>query len=480
MSGGAGNDLLVGVDSELDRLNGGAGNDTLTGGTNGDDFVFDQTAGAADADVITDFGSGGTGLDALHLDARVMPALGTTGQFAPNDARFYAAAGATGGNDADDRVIYDISTGKLYYDADGNGSGIGQLIATVQGAPVAATNIFVDNGTASSGQNIQGTTGNDSLTGSDGNDTIDGGAGNDTMNGGAGNDTYVVDSAGDVLIDSSGIDTVMTSVNWNLGLDFENLTMTGTADLQGQGNNLDNFAIGNSGNNYFNMRAGSDTIQAGAGNDTIDMSRGGTASYGNDSVDGGPGIDTVDFAGYASSGLIADLGAGTVTGGGDGGVGSATLVSIERFVGGGFNDRITGSSVANYLNGAEGDDTLNGLAGVDTLTGSVGADSFVFNQAPGAADADQIADFASGVDKIRLDGSVMPALGPSGNFTATDGRFYAAPGAIAGHDVDDRVVYDTSTANLYYDPDGSGPAAAQLVATLSGAPSLTATDITVI
>ena len=63
---------------------------------------------------------------------------------AVGDGRFWAAAGATSGHDANDRVVYNISTGNLYYDADGSGSGAAQLIATVQGAPaVAATDIMV-------------------------------------------------------------------------------------------------------------------------------------------------------------------------------------------------------------------------------------------------------------------------------------------------------------------------------------------------
>jgi len=60
------------------------------------------------------------------------------------DARFRAAAGAPGGADATDRVIYNTSTGQLYYDADGSGAGAAQLLATLQGAPgVSATDISV-------------------------------------------------------------------------------------------------------------------------------------------------------------------------------------------------------------------------------------------------------------------------------------------------------------------------------------------------
>jgi len=48
-------------------------------------------------------------------------------------------------------------------------------------------------------------------------------------------------------------------------------------------------------------------------------------------------------------------------------------------------------------------------------------------------------------------------VGASGNFAANDARFYAAAGASSGHDASDRIVYDTLTGRLYYDPDGHWP-----------------------
>jgi len=425
-----------------------------------------------------------------------MPALGASGNFSAGDARFAENSSGTA-QDASDRVVYNTTTGQLWYDADGNAAGAALLIATLQGAPaLAAPDIEVVNG-STQGQTITGTPGNDTLVGTGGDDTIDGLGGADTMDGRLGNDTYHV-TTGDVLVDSGGIDTVVTPINWTLGLDFENLTMTGTASLSAQGNNSDNAVVGNSGSNYFNLRAGDDTLQAGAGNDVIDMSRGGTASYGDDFVDGGADFDRIDFDGYASSGIVADFGSGLITGGGDGGAGTVSFTNIERIIGGAFADSITGDGAGDTLDGRGGDDSLVGQGGDDTLRGGngndwleggtgndwmnagAGADSFVFREAPGPGNADTMDDFASGSDTIALDNAAMTALGADGDFVSGDARFRAAAGATGGADANDRVIYNTSTGQLYYDADGSGAGAAQLLATLQGAPGVSATDISVI
>lgn len=363
-------------------------------------------------------------------------------------------------------VVFDTSTGNLYYDADGVGGGAARQISHLSG-PLVATDIAIVNGSAPTGNTVNGTAGND---------TLSGGAGDDTLNG------FV--TPGDVMADAGGIDTVVTDGNWDLGAAFENLTVVGSANTGHQGNNLDNTFVGNSGNNYFNPRAGNDTILAGAGNDSIDMSTGGTSTPGNKYVDGGAGFDTVDFHGYARSGVTVFLqsgdGTGGATGGGDGGAGQSTLVSIERVFGGAFNDSFQGSTGNESFAGMGGNDRLDGDRGNDTLSGGAGADSFVFSQTPGAANADSVTDFASGSDRLLLENFVMPALGATGNFAAGDVRFFAGAGANAGHDADDRVVYNTSTGQLYYDDDGSGAHAAQLVATLQAGAVVAATDISVI
>jgi Ca2+-binding RTX toxin-like protein len=139
---------------------------------------------------------------------------------------------------------------------------------------------------------------------------------------------------------------------------------------------------------------------------------------------------------------------------------------------------MTGNSGKNYMEGRAGADTLAGGAGNDTLVGGTEGDFFVFGES-GAANADSITDFVSGTDHIAFDDAGFAAIGAAGGFAAGDARFFAGAGATSGHDATDRVVYDTTTGNLYYDADGNGGGAAQLVATLTGHPAVAATDLTV-
>ena len=91
------------------------------------------------------------------------------------------------------------------------------------------------------------------------------------MAGGAGNDTYVVDAAGDVVteaararapIPSRAASAIRSAAN------VENLTLTGTGNINATGNTLNNALTGNAGNNILDGGAGDDTMIGGAGNDT--------------------------------------------------------------------------------------------------------------------------------------------------------------------------------------------------------------------
>ncbi len=125
LTGGAGNDTLQGGEgydslaggSGDDVLIGGAGRDQLTGGAGADVFVFNSAlVVGANVDTLTDF-SGGD--DTLRLDADVFGAF--TAGVAVTAAQYLAAPGATAAADALQRLVFDTSSGSLYYDADGAG-----------------------------------------------------------------------------------------------------------------------------------------------------------------------------------------------------------------------------------------------------------------------------------------------------------------------------------------------------------------------
>lgn len=138
LDGGRGRDSVDGGSGD-DLVNGGRGTDVLTGGTGDDAFVFDSRLSSSNVDTITDFD---TDDDTIVLSTWVfkelIPALGGL-----SDDQFHAAAGATGGADEFDRIIYDTTTGSLYYDADGSGSKDAVRFAVVDGSPTLTTEDFV-------------------------------------------------------------------------------------------------------------------------------------------------------------------------------------------------------------------------------------------------------------------------------------------------------------------------------------------------
>jgi serralysin len=127
MFGYAGNDKLNGGDGD-DILIGGEGIDMLTGGSGADAFVFDNfsSSGASAADKITDFKvSEG---DKFSFDTSIFTSL--AGGIAAGNVVIAAKVKAS---EADDFILM-TTKGKLYYDADGSGSGAAVLIAGVKGS----------------------------------------------------------------------------------------------------------------------------------------------------------------------------------------------------------------------------------------------------------------------------------------------------------------------------------------------------------
>lgn len=111
-----------------DTLTGLGGNDTLTGGTGADKFVFKEL-GAANADRITDFQHG---FDKIACDDALFTRLVPTATGGLKAGNFHSGSAA---QDANDYVVYNPATGKLYYDADGSGAQSMKLVATLIGSP---------------------------------------------------------------------------------------------------------------------------------------------------------------------------------------------------------------------------------------------------------------------------------------------------------------------------------------------------------
>ncbi len=95
-------------------------------------FQFDSVLNATtNVDSITDFSVVD---DTIALDQTIFSALPASGTLSASAFRAGTAAA-----DADDRIIYDNATGRIYYDADGNGAGAQVLFAQVA-AGLALTN----------------------------------------------------------------------------------------------------------------------------------------------------------------------------------------------------------------------------------------------------------------------------------------------------------------------------------------------------
>jgi Ca2+-binding RTX toxin-like protein len=292
--------------------------------------------------------------------------------------------------------------------------------------------------------------------------------------GGIGADVYVVD-AGDVVVEleaDAGFDQVNSAASYVLPDNVEGLVLTGAAAVNATGNALANILNGNSAANLLDGSAGADTMKGWAGDDSYVVDHAGDFI-----IEGlNSGLDSVaSSVTYTLRNNLENL---TLTGGNNlNGTGNG-LANV--LTGNAANNFLTGGVGNDSLDGAAGNDNLKGGLGHDVLTGGSGADNFFFAEAPGAANSDVITDFASGADRLRLDDAFFAAIDALGIFALNDARFFAGAGATGGDDASDRVVYDTGTGNLYYDSDGSGLGAAQLIAMLDGAPTLAAQNIVVV
>jgi Ca2+-binding RTX toxin-like protein len=449
ISGQDGDDDLSGLGGD-DTLDGGTGDDTMAGALGSDRYIVDSLGDivmeGAGKDIDTVVSSVtytlGANLENLTLSSLALGINGTgnglnnviTGNDLDNAIAGLAgndmltagegmdtvdggtgADSMSGGGD-DDTYIVDNVLDAVTENMDEGVDSVRSSVSFTLGANLENLTLTGMGALAGTGNDafnaVTGNGGANLLAGLAGDDTLNGGAGADKMTGGTGDDAYTVDNVKDVVTEAmmEGIDTVSSSVSFTLGMNVENLILTGTGALNGTGNDLDNAVTGNAGNNKLSGLDGNDNLDGGVGNDTLD------GGSGDDTLDGGLGDDSyvVDEEGAdvllenagegtdtvlsaaASFALLADFenltligdavngsgnDAGNVITGNDGGNSLEGLGGNDTVRGAGGDDILFGGDGSDGLDGGLGDDVLDGEAGADTLGGGAGNDIYLIDDA---------------------------------------------------------------------------------------------------
>ncbi|MBX3340380.1 MAG: hypothetical protein KF711_02245 [Nitrospira sp.] len=366
--GSAGDDTIRGMggndqiraNAGNDVLDGGVGNDFLEGYSGNDTYVFGRGYGH---DTIDDQGDSAD-IDTLQLVDGITPG-DITLQATPD---FQTDALLTIKNSADQVTLAGffqsdgMRVDRIQF-SDGTMWDYSAMLAHTEGVNLVGTedtDYFYGNVT---NDTLLGVGGDDVLSGGAGNDTLDGGTGADRMTGGSGNDVFMVDNINDIVMESvgQGIDTVYSSLTYTLGSNLENLTLTGSAAINGTGNSLNNILTGNSAANVLTGGAGNDTYVVGLGDTVVEAASAGTDTVRSDiSWTLGTNLENLILTGIAA-----------VNG--------------------------TGNSLANTLTGNSAANILSGLAGADTLIGAQGDDLYIVDNV-----GDKITELAGeGLDTVQ-------------------------------------------------------------------------------
>jgi Ca2+-binding RTX toxin-like protein len=332
LNGGVGNDTLEGdegadslVGSEgVDLLDGGLGADTMRGGVGNDTYLVDESG-----DIVTE--GPGAGADTVrslvdftlpeHVEALLLLAAGAgtgngranllVGSDGADTLTGLAGADTLIGGLGDDVHVADWMDAIVELAGGGHDLVLAgrslSLAALAEVEDLTLTGAAAANGAGNALDNrLAGNDGANRLSGGLGADTLTGGGGLDRLLGGAGDDVYLLDDADTVReFVGGGDDLVIASVSTTLTLHVENLTLTGSAPIDGTGNAARNVIAGNAAANRIEGMRGPDTLTGGEGDDIF---RYATPTEGRDLItDFTPGADVFEI-------VAAGFGGGLVPG----------------------------------------------------------------------------------------------------------------------------------------------------------------------
>ena len=383
VSGGADDDvfnLLAGAGGGSNQtINGNDGNDTVNFSTDITNLSAELGAGsdtfAGHHHIVSGMLSGGAGNDSfLDLDGSNLTLAGGAGDdtYLVSGTSFSATIQENAGEGTDTVQSY------IGFTLGANVENLTLMgTAAVNATGNTLANVLTGNNAANS---LLGGAGNDTLYGNGGSDTLDGGTGTDQMYGGTGNDVFIVRDATDQVYEnaSEGTDRVVSTVTYTLGANLENLSLSGSANIDGTGNDGKNVIVGNSGDNALYGLGGVDKLVGNAGNDTLDGGIGG-----HDRLIGGTGNDTYMVDSYTdvaveNAGQGTDQVYSTANYRLSDNVENLTLNGVANIygIGNDLDNVLTGNSGGNKLFGLGGNDVLDGGAGNDRLFGGLGDDTY--------------------------------------------------------------------------------------------------------
>ncbi len=288
-------------------------------------------------------------------------------------------------------------------------------LTAFSGVVTLTVNAGLDNDT------VVGSAIGDVINGQNGNDSLLGGDGNDRLLGGFGDDLFIA-GAGDVVIEAvgQGRDTVSAATTWVLGLQIEDLVLTGSSAINGTGSALGNRIIGNDAVNVLNGGAGNDTLDGGLGIDRLfgggddDLFIVGTgdlvfefANLGNDTVQ-----SSINWT------LAANLEVLRLTG-------AVGLVGTGNALG----NLLVGGDGADTLNGGAGADTFDGGAGIDRLVGGANDDTYILGDTPDVV----VEGLNQGIDTILTTRAALVLAANVENATATNAIAHNFTGNALGN-----------------------------------------------